>query len=103
MSVLLRFPWLRVLLIPALGAVVRAGVLVPSQVEKLTPATGMGFGWDVSADGTVAAVASAGVPGLNTTRGKSVSIYRKGTGATWSLVKTLKNNDFARVFGASIS
>jgi len=103
MSVTLRFPCCLLLLFPALLITARAGVLVPSQIEKVTAATGMGFGSGISADGTVAVIASEGAPGFNTTRGRCVSIYRKGAGTAWAHVKTLRSNDFARDFGTSVS
>ena len=81
----------------------RAGVLVPSQIEKLTAAGSLGFGSDVSVDGSVAAVAADGAPGFNTERGRSVTIFRKGTGTAWAAVKTLRRADFAREFGTSVS
>lgn len=87
------------------AAFCQAGVLVPSQIEKLTTASGARFGADISVEGSVAAVAVEGAPGFNTERGRCVTVFRKGTGTgtAWAAVKTLRSADFAREFGTSVS
>ena len=87
---------------PVTGTLLHAGVLAPAQVEKLTPASGQRFGSEVSVDGTAAAVAMTGVAGLNTARSRGVFVYRRGSSG-WSVVQELRQNDFAREFGVSVS
>lgn len=90
------------LLLLTMPITANAGVLAPSAVEKITPASGQSFGSNIAADATTIAIASQGAPGQNTAGGRSVQIFRK-SGVNWNPVKLIQKTDFARDFGKSLA